>query len=43
MSASVPSLKWTCKSRNHRAMAGGDSHDHLITAEDRFNIAMAHQ
>jgi hypothetical protein len=22
---------------------GGDSHDHLITAEDRFNIAMAHQ
>ncbi len=22
---------------------GGDSHDHLITAEDRFNIAMARQ
>jgi arylsulfatase len=22
---------------------GDDSHDHLITAEDRFNIAMAHQ
>ena len=22
---------------------GGDSHDHLITAEDRFNIAMAKQ
>ena len=22
---------------------GDDGHDHLITAEDRFNIAMAHQ
>jgi len=23
--------------------AGDDSHDHLVTAEDRFNIAMAKQ
>jgi hypothetical protein len=22
---------------------GSDSHDHLITPEDRFNLAMAHQ